>query len=319
MRIKTTLLTKSGFKIGTFLIVFGFIMGLNAQNSEQHIPQKDTSFTILSDFLKVTKNYPFIQIATSNKPIIATSHQYKKLGNRSLLLDAYISDKEGLKPALIMLHGGGWKSGDKSQMGTLAKELTARGFNCFAVAYRLSPEAKYPAAIEDVQDAIQFIIDNAATYKIDIHKIAVLGCSSGGQMAALIGTKSMFNKNNSPSKVNAIIDIDGILAFKHPESKEKEVAALWLGGTFEEIPYIWNEASALTHTDKNTPPILFINSDFIRFHAGRDDMTKILDSYNILHKTKTISNAPHTFWFYKPWFDETLDAIAAFLNDIFTQ
>ena len=101
-------------------------------------------------------------------------------------------------------------------------------------------------------------------------------------LAALIGStnnNSIFENNDvnqkTTSNVQAIVDIDGILAFKHPESEEGTAAGLWLGGSYEEKPEIWKQASALTHTDKNTPPTLFINSSKKRFHAGRDDMITI--------------------------------------------
>ncbi len=129
---------------------------------------------------------------------------------------------------------------------------------------------------------------NDKKYNLDKSKIAVHGVSAGGQLAALVGTingikKFEGNGGNAKqsSSVQAIIDIDGILAFKHPESAEGKIAAEWLGGTYEEKPGVWTEASALTHADKNTPPCLFINSSNTRFHAGRDDMIKILEGFGI--------------------------------------
>ncbi len=129
---------------------------------------------------------------------------------------------------------------------------------------------------------------NASKYNLDKSKIAVHGVSAGGQLAALVGTTNgikKFEGNGGNAKqsgsVQAIIDIEGILALKHPESAEDKVAAEWLGGTYEEKPDVWTEASALTHVSKNTPPCLFINSSNPRFHAGRDDMIKILERFGI--------------------------------------
>ena len=92
-----------------------------------------------------------------------------------------------------MIHGGGWRSGNKNQMQVLGQEIAAKGYACFAIEYRLSLEAKYPEGIYDVKNAIKFIKDNAKKFHVDPDKIAILGCSSGGQMAALIGTT-----NNNP-------------------------------------------------------------------------------------------------------------------------
>ena len=287
----------------------------------------DTSYTVKSTYAKLIKKYPFIKIAEANKgenDVQIENIVYYKEKKRALHLDAFFNKKEKNNPGVIMIHGGGWKSGNKNQMQVLAQEITSKGYSCFTIEYRLSLEAKYPQAIYDVKNAIKFIKDNAKRFHVDPDKIAVLGCSSGGQMAALIGTTNgdlVFEdakyKSTSSSKVQAIIDIDGILAFKHPESEEGEMAAFWLNGTYEENPENWKQASALSHVDKNTPPTLFINSSFDRFHAGRDDMIAILNQNKIYNEVKTIKNSPHSFWFFQPWLDETVEYTTQFLNRIF--
>ena len=287
----------------------------------------DTTYTPKSVYNKEIKKYPFISIV---QPKHYTNIQekkeivYSKISDRKLRLDAYFCNTFAKNPAIVILHGGGWKSGNKSQMEIFAQEMASKGFSCFTIEYRLSPEAKYPAAIFDVKKAIRYIKTNAAKFHADPNKIAILGCSSGGQMAALIGTtnnNSLFEEkdanNKATSAVQAIVDIDGILAFKHPESIEGTVAGLWLGGSYEEKPEIWEQASALNHTDNNTPPTLFINSSIDRFHAGRNDMIDILNKNGIYNETKTIPNSPHSFWFLNPWFDETITYTADFLNKIF--
>lgn len=287
----------------------------------------DTSYTVKSTYNKLIKQYPFITIAKSKKTEnVAEIYDlvYDKKQDRDLHLDSYFYKKEKRNPAVIMIHGGGWRSGNKSQMQVMAQEIASKGYSCFAIEYRLSLEAKYPEGIYDIKNAIKFIKDNAVKFHVDPDKIAVLGCSSGGQMAALIGTtndnlafEDVQYKSKSSSKVNAIIDVDGILAFKHPESKEGEMASFWLNGSYEENPENWKNASALSHTNKNTPPILFINSSFDRFHAGRDDMIAILNEDNIYSEVKTIEKSPHSFWFYQPWFDEMIMYTTQFLDKIF--
>lgn len=287
----------------------------------------DTSYTVKSTYVKLIKKYPFIKIAEANKGVNDKQIEnviYYKDKNRALHLDAFFNTNKKNNPGVIMIHGGGWRSGNKNQMRVLSQEITTKGYSCFAIEYRLSLEAKYPQAIYDVKNAIKFIKDNAKRFHVDPDKIAVLGCSSGGQMAALIGAtnedlafEDAKYKSKSSSKVQAIIDIDGILAFKHPESEEGEMAAFWLNGTYEENPENWKQASALSHVDKNTPPTLFINSSFDRFHAGRDDMIAILNQNKIYSEVQTIKKSPHSFWFFQPWFDETVEYTTQFLDRIF--
>ena len=305
------------------LIIFWFLFLISSSTvfAVQEI-KKDTSYTVNSSFLKYKKKFPAIEIVKPKRFKNVTEKAtitYKTLENRNLYLDAFINDSDK-NPAVILVHGGGWKSGNKSHMKPLAQVIASKGYSCFVIEYRLSDEAKYPAAIFDVKKAIQFIKENAKEFHVDSTKIAILGASSGAQMATLIGTTNnnlKFEENHQnqvSSTVNAIINLDGILAFKHPESKEGKVASLWLGGTFNEKPTVWQEASALTHVDEKTPPILFINSQYERFHAGRDDMIKILDKNNIYNQVETFPNSPHTFWLFHPYFNKTVHYITKFLD-----
>lgn len=306
-----------------FIVLFCFtISGMFSQTPI------DTSYTVWSAYNKEIKKFPFIKKVqkSENKEVLTQKEIiYKSINSRDLHFDAYYKNQKAIQPIVILIHGGGWKSGSKSHMNFLAQQIASQGYSCFAIEYRLSDEAKFPAAIFDVKAAIKHIKSNAHKFNADANKVAVLGCSSGGQMAALIGTtngKSEFEeKDNSKqnSDVQAIIDMDGVLAFHHPESTEGKYAALWLGGSYEENPTVWENASALNHTDKNTPPILFINSDMVRFHAGRDDMIAILNKHKIYNEVKTIPNSPHSFWFFDPWFDEITTYSTQFLDKIFKQ
>lgn len=286
----------------------------------------DTTYTIKSVYKKIKKEYPNVSIVQTRKYENVKEKKevvYKKIDSRKLHLDAYYNKTKKQNPAIVIIHGGGWKSGNKSQMENFAIEMASKGYSCFNIEFRLSPEAIYPAAIFDVKKAIQYIKKNATKFNVNPNKIAVLGCSSGGQMAALIGTTNG-NRNfeddpilKNSSNVQAIVNIDGTLAFKHPESAEGKVAGLWLGGSYEEVPTVWQQASPLNHTDKNTPPILFINSSIPRFHAGRDDMIAILNKNGIYNEVQTIQNSPHSFWFLNPWFDETIVFTTQFLDKVF--
>ena len=290
------------------LIILFILIGLNFANGQV---AKDTSFTVISEYKKQLKKYPHIKIVQAEtnpsvleqKDIVYTANE-----NRPLHLDSYLFKSNTKLPAVVMLHGGGWKSGDKSMLEPLAEKIALNGYQCFAIEYRLSDEAQYPAGIDDILKAITFIKNNAERFGVDANKIAILGQSSGAQMASLIGTK--YN-----TEVDAIINIDGVLAFHHPESTEGKYASLWLGGTYEEIPEIWKDAAALFHTNEKTPPILFINSQYDRFHAGRNDMIEILKKHKIYSRIEIIPDSPHTFWLFEPWFEKTVQYTLDFLNE----
>ncbi|WP_299780571.1 alpha/beta hydrolase [uncultured Formosa sp.] len=278
----------------------------------------DTSYTINSAYQKIVKKYSYVSIAKLKdvEPVLCIPNiSYKVQADINLCMNAFINIKENRKPAIILIHGGAWKSGVKEMLDPLAQNLAINGFNCFTIDYRLAPQYKFPEAIFDINDAIQFIIQSAEEFKIDSNKIIILGCSAGAQLASLVAATShstTFQKE--PVHLRALINIDGILAFSHPKSKEGTLAASWIGDTEKNNLNLWNEASALTYIDENCPPTLFIASDFERFQAGRDEMISILKQYNIQYQVKTIHNAPHTFWLFNPWFDEVIRSILNFLN-----
>jgi pectinesterase len=302
----------------------------------QQLPApRDTSFTVASAFTKARKTHPAIALARPPvPPTIQSKHNltYCTLGSRSLQLDIFYPKAKRQKgyPAVLFIHGGGWSSGDRSHHVPLAQQLAAQGYVTVTAEYRLSTEALYPAAVTDLKAAVRWLRAQARTYPIDTTRIAVWGFSAGGQLAALIGTTngdpqlegSTCNASRS-SRVQAIIDVDGTLAFIHPESGEGDdskglsAATRWFGASKTDKPALWHQAGALNHVTAQTPPILFLNSSVERMHAGRDDMTKKLDEFGIYHETHTFAQAPHTFPLFHPWFEPTLAYTAAFLAKVF--
>jgi acetyl esterase/lipase len=290
---------------------------------------RDTSYTVGSTLEKIKKDYPFIKPVLPQLPAGVTRKEhlvYRTVGNRALHLDVFYPTKKSEKgyPGVVLIHGGGWRSGDKKMEWPMAQQLAAQGYVAATVEYRLSLEAPYPAAVHDLKAAVRWMRAHAREFQLDTSNIAAYGTSAGGQLAALLGTTGGSERlegqgayRSRSSEIQAIVDIDGILAFKHPESKEGAVAAQWLGGTAQEAPEVWAEASALTHTGKNTPPVLFVGSSQTRFLAGKMDMIRVLDKEGIYHESYSIPNTPHTFWLFEPWFAPTLQYTVNFLNTVF--
>ena len=296
---------------------------------------RDTSFTLESEYKRMLRSYPDIRLVWEDigGGRVSRDVPYLEVDNLALTADIYHSVSEGLSPGIVVIHGGGWRSGDKSQLGPLAQRLAAKGFTCITINYRLSTEALYPAAVCDVKDAIRWVREKADSLCVDPEKIAALGFSAGGHLAALIGTTATNGSGFADvcegdlrdSQVQAIVDIDGILAFIHPESEEgddsksKSAATYWFGYNKEQREDLWVQASPLTYVSAATPPILFINSSINRMHAGRDDFIKVLDQQGIYHDTKMFPDAPHSFCLFEPWFTPTLDYIVNFLDIVFCE
>lgn len=291
---------------------------------------RDTTYTIRSAYEKIKKDYPFvkpIEEETSGRVRFQKEVVYAKSNGRELHLDVFYPARKRKKkyPGVLMIHGGGWSSGSKAHQVPMARQLAKKGYVAVAVAYRLSPEAPYPAGMLDVKAAVRWMRARADDYGLDADQIAALGCSSGAQMASLLGTTggtSLFkDSTNNPSyssRVQAVVNIDGIVSFIHPEAAaEGKAAGRWLGGSRAEAAENWRSASPLEYADEKTPPFLFVNSSIPRFHAGRDDLINVLKRHGIYYKVHTLSDSPHSFWLVHPWYKETLKYVKVFLKRVF--
>jgi pectinesterase len=322
-------------KYAVLLVAIVFHFTIHAQSTAGITGKPDTSYTTLSAYNSIRKKYPDAKIISEahSKSVKAKKNiAYCKIGERKLMLDAFYpsAKAKAKRAAILIIHGGGWRSGNRAQHHSLAQRLADSGYVCFTPEYRLSAEVLYPAAVYDLKAALRWIHAHAKNYNIDTMKIAVMGFSAGGQLAALLGTtigNAKFEGNacylNYSGNVQAIIDLDGTLSFVHPESgegddsKRTSAGTYWFGYTKKENPKLWEEASPLTYVSKYTPPTLFINSSVARMHAGRDDFMKVLQENNIYTEVKTFEDAPHHFPFFDPWFEPTIKYIDGFLKKVF--
>ncbi len=111
--------------------------------------------------------------------------EYGEAGGEKLLLDAHVPEGEGKFPVAIIVHGGGWTSGDKETDIVPVFAPVATNFTWFTINYRLAPTNRWPACFEDVQTAVRWVKQHAAEFKGDPNRIALLGYSAGGQLALL--------------------------------------------------------------------------------------------------------------------------------------
>jgi len=124
-----------------------------------------------------------ILLTSSALAAVQTDIEYGKAGDVSLRLDVNVPNGDGPFPVAIIVHGGGWSSGDKQKdMAPLLEPLTEADFTWFSINYRLAPTNRWPACFEDVQTAIRWVKAHAAEYKGDPKRIALIGYSAGGQL-----------------------------------------------------------------------------------------------------------------------------------------
>jgi acetyl esterase len=113
--------------------------------------------------------------------------EYARVGNTSLRLDACIPQGVTNVPAAVIVHGGGWVRGNReTDVAPLFKPLSDAGFAWFSIDYRLATDVtQFGSAIEDVEQAIRFVDSHAAEFHVDPQRLALIGESAGGQLAAM--------------------------------------------------------------------------------------------------------------------------------------
>ncbi len=298
----------------------------------------DNTYTAESTYKKLAGTYPDIHIASKQPPAtvkLLRNIDYVSYQGKALQLDVFMPARSSSSPALpgvVLVHGGGWRSGTRDNLAPMAIRLAERGYVAATISYRLSDEARYPAAIHDVKAAIRWMRTHAAEYQLDPRRIAVAGGSAGGQIAALVGVTNdrpefdpQAQLSAVSSAVQATINIDGLSDFTSEEARKYEddprkqptAAGVWLGGDYAEKSEIWKQASPLTHISSNTPPSLFIISTQKRFSLGRAEMVERLNTLGIHHQTVQLPDTPHSFWLFDPWLDTTVDAMTVFLGKMF--
>lgn len=183
--------------------------------------------------------------------------------------DLYLAPNESKPtPILINIHGGGWKSGSKDTQGGFSPFFKA-GFAVANMEYRMSGQAKAPAAIEDTRCMLVYLIQNAKKLNIDPNKIIIMGGSAGGHLAlmgGLLANDHRFDTNclgTENIKVAAIIDKYGIMDVWDwtygPEHKSSS-PAFWLGDNAKNEAFI-KSVSPISYVTKNSPPIFIVHGD----------------------------------------------------------
>ena len=304
---------------------------LSHSSTGDHTRLLDDSYTVSQRFEANSPAHRELAIPTlelGDGRRIMFDRLYAKRGMRELHADVFLPAPSA-KPAqaIVLVHGGAWRSGNKSNFYAMANLLAQRGYAVVIPEYRLALESPYPAGLIDVNAAVGWTIENAQAFGIDPRRIAIGGESSGGQMASLIaytGGTALFSGGAAHApRLNALIDLDGVLDFTTPlalryenAAGEDSAAARWLGGSMETAPQTWREASAATHLSAASPPTLIVSGEDDRFTAGRDEVIATLTAEGIPVRHVHFAGLPHTFWLFDPYLGQVVEAIDSFLKDL---
>ena len=208
-------------------------------------------------------------------------------GFRPLRLDLYRQTAgSGSRPLVVYIHGGGWQSGHTRHSGAFENwpevlaSLARRGYVVASVEYRLSGEAKFPAAIHDVKNAIQWLRASASRFSIDARQVVIWGGSAGGQLAALAATSCGVQSLAPPASQSApatqsdcvqglvawygVFEIAPIPASAPNAAEVTSPIGKYLGCVPGKCAETAALASPVTHVDAKDPPTLLIHGELDR-------------------------------------------------------
>jgi PelA/Pel-15E family pectate lyase len=229
------------------------------------------AFSVANAERKTLSQYPQIHRTSGELPAGLTDREDLTYAPQRHL-DLYLPAGPGPHPVALIVHGGGWDSGSREMERPFARQLAARGFATAPVSYRLGKAGRFPAALHDLKAAVRWLRVHATEHNLDPTRIAVIGMSAGGQLAALLGATNGLaefegaeGERSGSSAVQAVVDIDGLADFTAPELVAQQEAGpsapvRLLGGKFSEQTENWRAASALTHAGPHSAPTFFINS-----------------------------------------------------------
>ncbi len=254
---------------------------------------------------------------------------YAEYGHRKLLMDIFSpSNLKGPKPAIVVVHGGGWLNGDKTKFRALAIELAKRGYVTAAIEYRLGGEALFPAGIHDCNAAVRYLRANAETLEIAPQRIGAVGGSAGGHLVGLMATgwenqqlQGDGGHADHSSRLQAAIVMagpmqmtTGSVAERSLKNPKQSNSNKWLGKTIQEAPELYALADAHLQISKNSSPILFMVGEHDNPQRNQPSRDKLKEN-GVWTELNTYSEGKHGCWNQLPWFIAMSDDMDYFFRE----
>jgi acetyl esterase/lipase len=235
------------------------------------------------------------------------------------------ADRPEPRPAVIIIHGGGLIQGTRWDHGEAALGLAQAGYATFSIEYRLfvegDPATLWPAQLDDVQRAVRWVRANADTYGVDPDRVGAFGFSSGGQLAAFLGTRET-RDNSDPAlaafsgKATCVVTMGGLFDFTFPNAHPgaREIDAEILGGLAGEPPppAAYVDFSPITFVDATSAPFLILqegNEDVIPYEQPQR-MVEALEAAGVEVSYTVFPEYTHDSWF--SWAPEAPETLAFF-------
>ncbi|MFZ4596640.1 MAG: alpha/beta hydrolase fold domain-containing protein [Verrucomicrobiaceae bacterium] len=251
------------------------------------------------------------------KTLLVESHP-----EHNVELYVYVPDAEGVWPCILDIHGGGWQARQIEADKPMMERLAQRGYVTALVSYRLSQEAKFPAALHDCKAAIRCLKANAKTLKLDPERIGIIGGSAGGHLSGLTsmttglkefdGHGAFADQSTNIKAAIVMAATQDLMASNLGKTNANAIA--FFGGALEQVPEVYKAASPITHVRACVPPTIFIEGEKDTLKIGRAEMLEKLSALGIETAIHTLKDAPYPFWMSDPWCAQVVDIADSFFK-----
>jgi len=243
---------------------------------------------------------------------------YAEYGARQLKLDVYLPPRRGRRPAapgVLVVRGGGWRTGDKEFFGFIAGQLAKEGFVAASIEYRTVQEAKFPAAEHDVKAAVRWMRSHANTYGVDAKAIGAIGGSAGAHLVALLGTSNGVKELEGDggnagvsSQVQAVVAMACVCVIDAQTAR-----ALGSDANAHAI----ESASPGTYVSRGSAPLLLLHSPtdpLVPFELSVEMEARYRRAGAHVTLTKVDAPNTHGFWLQTPYFPDTIKRSSDFFR-----
>jgi acetyl esterase/lipase len=206
---------------------------------------------------------------------------------KPLTADIYRPEGAGPFPAVVVIHGGGWKTRTGADMSRIAKGIARRGYVAMNITYRLAPEYRFPAQLQDVQQAVVWLRANAQAQNVRADRIGAWGYSAGGHLAALLGVIGPGDRYFVENSQVCLVVAGGAPADLRYYEHGRLTNGL-MGVPLAQAPELWRNASPVALVDKSDPP-------FFLYHATLDFTVGFHNSVK-MHNALVAANVPTEFY-----------------------
>jgi acetyl esterase/lipase len=237
-----------------------------------------------------------------NLPPIRSQRQIQFATDRSLTLNLYQPITPGQYPGVIQIYGGAWRAGNPDRDEGFSRYLASRGYVVVAIDYRHAPQHCFPAQLDDVQMAIEYVRSHAEQWEIDPMRLGIIGRSSGGHLATLAAYQP--NAQAFQAVVSYYGPVDLTAGYADPPVPDpidsRQVMRDFLGGTPTDLPELYKQASPGQLVNRRLPPTLLI-------YGGQDHLVEARFGRKLAKSLQSFGTP--TVFIEIPWANHAFDAI----------